>query len=170
MLITMNTDTTKPKPKSFKQLLTKKQRKPMGRVKGAHLTPIDMKQFIIEHNCNQLFVEHPWLLDVKLYENTLMRDTLARTVTKKAKQDSSKWSIELARKVVNNTVDVQREVFIKAACNLIAIKMFAYYGQGQAYQLLLERYNGERKQDLQYVEPETGKARMIAPEAVAVKH
>lgn len=125
--------------KDAKKQATKPAMRPMGRAKGSHLKQIDMEQFITEHDCLELAIEHDWLIHVKLYENIFLRDTLAKSSTNKA-TDTAKWSIELSTALLNGEVGLQREMFIKAACNLISIRMFGYGGGGQVFQLLVDRY------------------------------
>lgn len=150
------------KPKEPKPIASKlKAKRPMGRQRGAQLKPLDMEQFITEHDCMQLYLDHPFILDIKLYENTLMRNTLART-------NYNKQTIEIASKVLNNTIDIQREVFIRAISNFLAIKLFNQHGKGEAFGLLVERYTNKRS--LKYVEPKTGQPTTISQEQIRVKH
>lgn len=126
--------------KDIKKLVQPKQAvRPMGRQKGSHLKPMDMEQFIIDHNAIDILVDHPWISSVKLYENIFLRDTLAKTSTARS-IDTGKWSVELSSKLLNGDVATQKEVFIKALCNLVSLRMFSYGGSGHAFQLLVDRY------------------------------
>jgi hypothetical protein len=114
----------------------KKSRK--GRKPGNHyLKLMDTEEFIVEHELMDMFVDHPWVSELTLVENPYLRENMAR-----AKLETK--TIELSTDVMKKDVSTQRDIFVRAVCHFIANKIFNERGQGQAYQLLVQRYNRKK--------------------------
>lgn len=131
------------------------KKRPMGRQPGmVHLKAIDgIEGFIKDFGLEEMLIENPFLKDVKLYENPYMKATLARA-------NDKKLSLELSSRALNGKVAVLRDIFLRAMCHFIAIKMFKHSGKGEPFKLLVERYKGKK----QPVKSEFG------TELLAVKH
>ena len=122
---------------------TKSEPKRKGRKPGSHyLKPMDMEQYISDRDCLHIFVEHPDIAELKLVENPYLRNSLARA-------SFQNKTIEISSKVMLDNKSVQRDVFIKALCHFIAIKLFNEVGQGEAYKLLVQRYARKTKKSIE---------------------
>lgn len=110
-----------------------------GRKPGNHyLKPMDMGSFLQAMDCLHISAEHPYIEGLTLVENPYLRNSFARVFFKRG-------TIELASKTLLKPRSQQREVFIKALCHFIAIKLFNRLGREEAYRLLVLRYNRNTK-------------------------
>lgn len=108
---------------------------PKGRQAGYdHLKPMDMEAFIVKHECINLLLEHPWIRQLKLVSNPYMYKSLGHANYKTG-------TVELSEKTMKEPNAIQREVFIRTVCHFIAKKLFDEAGEGQAYKLIVARFN-----------------------------
>lgn len=105
-----------------------------GRQAGfEHLKPLNIEQYIVQHQCLNMLLDHPWVRQLKLVSNPYMYKSYGRANYKTN-------TVELSANVLKEPIQIQREVFIRAICHFIAKKMFDESGEGQAYKLLVQRY------------------------------
>lgn len=104
-----------------------------GRPPEAGLEELDMEDFLVEHELVEMYCNHPFVLELKLFKNKYLQKSLGR-----ANYDEKRVEID-AEVLEKRAVAIQRAVFVRTICHFIAKKEYGTY-EGVKYEMLVHKY------------------------------